>query len=40
MPDVSLIVSFYNRIDYLSLVLTALKLQSFRYFEVIIADDG
>ncbi|MGB9774386.1 MAG: glycosyltransferase [Bacteroidota bacterium] len=40
MPDVSLIVSFYNRVDYLRLVLAALKRQSFQDFQVIIADDG
>ncbi len=40
MPAVSLIISFYNRIDYLRLVLAGLEVQSFRNFEVIIADDG
>ena len=40
MPDVSLIVSFYNRVDYLRLVVAGLKRQSFQDFEVIVADDG
>ena len=40
MPDVSLIISFYNRIDYLNLVLAGLEIQSFKNFEIIIADDG
>jgi glycosyltransferase involved in cell wall biosynthesis len=37
---VSLIISFYNKIDYLKRILAALERQSFREFEVIIADDG
>lgn len=37
---VSLIISFYNRIDYLKLILAALKNQSYKDFEIIIADDG
>lgn len=40
MPDLSLIISFYNRIDYLKLVLAGIEIQSFKNFEVIIADDG
>lgn len=40
MAACSLIISFYNRIDYLKLVLAAIQRQSFRDFEVIIADDG
>ncbi len=39
-PKVSLIVSFYNKIDILKLVLAGLERQSFKEFEVIIADDG
>ncbi len=39
-PEISLIISFYNRIDYLRLVLAGLERQSFKNFEVIIADDG
>ncbi|NJK94469.1 MAG: glycosyltransferase [Bacteroidales bacterium] len=37
---ISLIISFYNRIDYLKLLFASLKRQTFRDFEVIIADDG
>jgi len=37
---VSLIISFYNKIDLLYLVLTALERQTYQNFEVIIADDG
>lgn len=40
MPDLSIIIAFYNKIDYLKLVLAGLKLQTFKNFEVIIADDG
>lgn len=40
MPKVSLIISFYNRIDYLKLVFAGIERQSFSDFEVIIADDG
>lgn len=40
MPKVSLIISFYNKIDYLKLVLAGLEKQSFRDFEIILADDG
>lgn len=37
---VSLIVSFYNKIEYLKMILAALERQSFSNFEVIVADDG
>lgn len=40
MTAISLIISFYNRIDYLKLVFAGLEIQSFKDFEVIIADDG
>jgi glycosyltransferase involved in cell wall biosynthesis len=36
----SLVVSFYNKIEYLKLIMAALERQSFSDFEVIIADDG
>jgi glycosyltransferase involved in cell wall biosynthesis len=36
----SLIVAVYDDIKALDLVLTALNTQTFKYFEVIIADDG
>lgn len=37
---ISLIISFYNKIDLLKRVLESVERQSFRAFEVIIADDG
>ena len=40
MPEVSVIISFYNRIDYLAFVLAGFERQIFRDFEIIIADDG
>ncbi len=40
MMEISLIISFYNRLDYLKLVLAGLEIQTFKNFEVIIADDG
>lgn len=36
----SLIISVYNDIRFLTLIFEALKYQSFRDFEVVIADDG
>lgn len=40
MIDCSLIISFYNQIDYLKLVLAGLERQTFHNFEIILADDG
>ncbi len=40
MPSVSIIIAFYNRIDYLNLVFASLERQINDDFEVIIADDG
>jgi len=40
MPKASVIVSFYNKIDYLKLVIAGFERQSFKEFEIIIADDG
>jgi glycosyltransferase involved in cell wall biosynthesis len=40
MLKASLIISFYNKVDYLKLVLAGLVNQTFKDFEVIIADDG
>ncbi|MDR3626604.1 MAG: glycosyltransferase [Ignavibacteriaceae bacterium] len=40
MIKASVILSFYNRIDYLKLVLAGFIRQTFRDFEIIIADDG
>jgi glycosyltransferase involved in cell wall biosynthesis len=37
---VSLIISFYNKIDLLRLIFAALERQTYKEFEVIIADDG
>jgi glycosyltransferase involved in cell wall biosynthesis len=39
-PKASLIISFYNKIEILKLVLTGFERQSYKNFEVIIADDG
>lgn len=39
-PSVTLIISFYNKIGLLQRVLESVSLQTFRDFEVIIADDG
>lgn len=39
-PAISLIISFYNNTRLLLLVFEALKRQSFKDFEVVIADDG
>jgi glycosyltransferase involved in cell wall biosynthesis len=39
-PGLSLIISFYNKLDNLRLILASLKLQSFSDFEILIADDG
>jgi len=38
--QISLIISFYNKIEILKLVFAALEIQTYRDFEVIIADDG
>ena len=40
MLKTSVIISFYNKVDYLKLVLTGFERQTFRDFEIIIADDG
>ena len=40
MSKASVVISFYNRIDYLKYVLAGFKRQSLRDFEIIIADDG
>lgn len=39
-PEISVIISFYNKIDYLKLVLAGYSRQTKQNFEVIIADDG
>ena len=40
MINASVIISFYNRIDYLRLVFAGFERQTSRNFEIIIADDG
>ena len=37
---ISLIIAFYNKIELLRFIFVALERQTFRDFEVIIADDG
>ena len=39
-PKISLIISFYNKIQWLEKVLDTVATQTFRDFEVVIADDG
>jgi glycosyltransferase involved in cell wall biosynthesis len=38
--SISVIVSFYNRLDYLKLILAAFERQSIKNFEIVVADDG
>lgn len=40
MPSVSVIIGTYNQLPYLKLCMLSLERQTFRDFEVIIADDG
>lgn len=40
MIKISVIISFYNNIEWLRLVLAGFSRQSFKDFEVIISDDG
>jgi glycosyltransferase involved in cell wall biosynthesis len=40
MPGASVIISVYNKFDYLQLVLAGFERQSNRDFEIVIADDG
>jgi glycosyltransferase involved in cell wall biosynthesis len=39
-PEISVIVSFYERIDFLKLVISGFEIQTFKSFEILIADDG
>ncbi len=39
-PSASIIISVYKKIPELGMILDALKIQSFREFEIIISDDG
>lgn len=38
--SLTLVVAFYNKIDYLRLIFASIEKQTFKNFEVIIADDG
>jgi glycosyltransferase involved in cell wall biosynthesis len=40
MISTTLIIAFYNNLNYLNLVLAGLERQTFTDFEIIIADDG
>ncbi len=40
IPAITLIVSVYNNFEWLRLILDAIRWQSFKDFEVVIADDG
>ena len=40
MQKASLIIAFYNRTDYLEMVLAGLERQTLKGYEIIIADDG
>jgi glycosyltransferase involved in cell wall biosynthesis len=40
MPKLTLIISVYNKVRELELIFAALEHQSFKDFEIIIADDG
>jgi len=39
-PLATVILAFYNKIDYLKLVLTGFEIQTEKNFEIIISDDG
>lgn len=39
-PSVSVILSIYNKFDYVARVLAGFERQSFRDFEIVLADDG
>lgn len=39
-PCCSIVIAFYERIDFLKLMLDSLERQTVTDFEVIIADDG
>ena len=40
MPKATVIAAFYNKIEYLRLVLAGFENQSEKNFEFIVADDG
>jgi glycosyltransferase involved in cell wall biosynthesis len=39
-PEIAVIISVYNGLDDLRMVLASLELQTFKNFEIVIADDG
>lgn len=39
-PEISVVISTYNSVDWLRKTLAGYKLQTFRNYEVVIADDG
>ncbi len=39
-PMISVIISTYNAFEWLEKTLTGYEIQSFKYFEIVIADDG
>ncbi|MBI3189503.1 MAG: glycosyltransferase [Ignavibacteriales bacterium] len=39
-PSLTLVIAVYNAVKYLEFIFEALKRQSFKEFEVIVADDG
>ena len=40
LPEISVIISFYAKIDFLGLVIAGFEIQTFKSFEILIADDG
>ena len=40
MTSASIIISFYNKTDYLKAVLAGFERQTHKKFEILIADDG
>lgn len=40
MPKTTVVISFYNKVEYLKLVLAGFETQSHKDFDIIISDDG
>jgi len=40
MIEASVIIAFYNKLNYLKLVLSSFKRQTIKEFEILVADDG
>jgi glycosyltransferase involved in cell wall biosynthesis len=38
--NTTIIIATYNKVDYLKIVLNALEKQTYKFFDIIIADDG